>query len=102
MAPQTTLPLSPPPISSPESAPIFNSFFSYQVYKKEAVLRSLPRTEFVAQCDAFWAKEMAELFGFIDEYGFFGPDPNFAIARMLNPNMTSFEDYLTCTGEWHT
>jgi hypothetical protein len=37
---------------------------------------------------------MAQLFGFIDEYGFFGPEPNFSLAKLLNPNLTQFEDFL--------
>jgi uncharacterized protein YbjT (DUF2867 family) len=46
-----------------------------------------------------WADEMAELFGFIDEFGFFGPHANFTLAKLLNPNMIDFETFLT-SSEW--
>jgi len=65
----------------------------------EVDLNEVPRADYPKSVNEPWADEMEELFGFIEEFGFFGPGANFAMAKVLNPNMLTFEAFLK-TSEW--
>jgi len=62
-------------------------------------LIEVPRADYPKTVNEPWADEMEELFGFIDEYGFFGPGANLALAKTLNPDLTTFKHFLK-TSEW--
>jgi len=62
-------------------------------------LQEISRKEYPQKVQDPWSEEMAQLFGFIDESGFFGPDANFVLAKVLCPNLSTFEEFLQ-TSDW--
>jgi hypothetical protein len=65
-----------------------------RVTGKQATARSLPLEEYKNQKFP-GAEEMAEMFGWFAEYGYYGTkNPDLAIGRKLNPKMKSWADWL--------
>jgi uncharacterized protein YbjT (DUF2867 family) len=60
-----------------------------KVLKRKVLLRLIPQGEARKENE-----EIAEMFSWFDEYGFFGPGGNITSGKKIHPNMTSFADWL--------
>lgn len=68
-----------------------------EVTGKKASFNSIP-LEVYAKFSFPGAEEMAQMFGWFAEFGYFGPNDDHSLTKKVNSNLTTWKDFVTKTG----
>lgn len=72
-----------------------------KVLGRKARLNSVPRDEY-AKSGSDGAEEMAHMFGWFDEFGYYGPEADFKSGKAAVPDLKTWEEYLKTSNDWNS